>query len=303
MPQGLQFMPMTAAQHLQYFGATPPVPANTPQSNSNGFVAQGGMPGMVSKMTGQSRQQIIPAGQAYTTNQGSIRSAPAESQVNTAQHELVTIKQMKPLFQAIAKQAPHFLGSGEMAKVRGEQFLGWLHQNVPGDTNLSYELEPHLGMSPQDLSNYNNFQTNLKTLAHQYMNAHGWSPTEENTAAALKAVSPGVGEGPTYVNRMSNLFNYLNKGIGNVNRNLLSGGFSTTPVQAETNYVPPSPATSASQEVNHGIWNNSQLTAIDKSSLSASQRTDLALGKMVTDKEGNTWVYMNGQLGMKPSGK
>ena len=310
---GLQIMPMTASDSAPATSSglqILPMTAQDMGGASSGFVAPGGMPGYVGKMTSTARQQEIPAGQAYTTNQGQVKSSPTESQVNTAQHELVTIKQMKPLFQKIAQQAPHFLGSGEMAKVRGEKFLGWLHQNIPGNTNFSGEIESGLGMSPQDLTNYDAYQTNLKTLAHQYMNAHGWSPTQENSAAALKAVSPGVGEGPAYVGRMSNLFNYLNKGIGNVNRKVLTGGLSTAPVNSSgiTNNNSTVAESSGPTPTQNG-FTNYQAAEVAKANLSNVQKRNLALGNTTVDKQGNTWIYippkngLPGQLGMKPARK
>lgn len=314
----LQFQPMSTAQHQQYFGASPPIPMPSAQSSNNALVpaAQGSMSAVRGKMTAPYQQSPYTPGATFVPMQGGApRSAPAESQVGTAQHELVTIKQMKPLFQQIAKAAPHFLASGQMAKVRGEQVLGWLHQNVPGNTNISPDIENTLGMSSQDLSNYNNLQTNLITLAHQYMNAHGWPTTEQNTAAAIKAVSPGVGEnGSDYVNRMSNLFNYLNKGIGNVNRNLLSGGISTTPVQNTAgNFAPtasapvsppasivPQPAQSGSN-IGPIIKNpsaesiNPQISSIIQASgLNSAQQQLLFNGQPVKDPKGVTWMMING---------
>jgi hypothetical protein len=67
---------------------------------------------------------------------------------------------------------------------------------------------------------------------------------------------------------------------------------------------PPISLTQDPKEVNHGIWNNAQIAAIDNSSLTPQQRADLALGKSQVDKDGNTWMKVGtNQLAMKPAGK
>lgn len=240
----LQIMPMSSGDQSQSpTGGLHIEPMNQPGTNPSGLVATGGMPGMVSKMTSGARTQVIPAGSAFTTPAGKIKSAPASSEVSTAQKELATINQMKPLFKSVGDDANTFLAPGAMFKVHGEQLLGWLNRNIPGNTHYSMDLEKYLNMSPENLSKYNSFQTNLRTLAHQYLTAHGWANVEPNATAALVAVSPSSGESSEgYVKRMSQLFNYLNQGIGNVNKQILKSGFSTEPAQTENNV--PKPAAS-----------------------------------------------------------
>jgi hypothetical protein len=289
--------PLTPAEHQQYGLVSQPTP------NSNILVpdTKGPIAGVAGKMKQPYIQGPYTPG-APIASGSTVVSTPTENQVNSAQHELVTIKQMKPLFQQIANAAPHFLKSGQMAEVRGEKVLGWLHRNLPGNTNLSGDIESKLGMSPQDLSNYNALQTNLQTLAEQYMNAHGWANNEINSAKALTAVSPSAAEaGPSYVNRMSNLFNYLNKGIGNVNRNVLSSGLSTVPAQStsinsqptaqpQVQNAPIPPQATPEQILSSAGFNKNDLNTLQAKKVP------------LQDKQGNMWMVVNGKTYMRPKG-
>ena len=308
MPQYAQFTPMTAAQQAQYLGstATAPTAVSPPQSNALVPAARGSMAAVAGKMTAPYNQSPYTPGKTFIPlGGGPPRSAPTDQQVNTAQHELITLKQMSPLMQELAKEQPFFAKSGEMAKIRELKGLGFLHHNLPGNTNLSGDIQSWLHLNPQDLTNYGIYQNNLNTLAQQYANAHGWQPNEVNVAQALKSVSPKTGESADYVSRLQNISDYLNT-VGNVNRNILSGGLKTRLKQSSNiNGVPantpppvaPSPAPSVISIP------KAQSDLINSIGLNEQQRMNLVQGKQVQDQSGNTWIYVNGQLGKKPAGK
>jgi hypothetical protein len=196
--------------------------------------------GVSGKMTAPYIESPFKPGIPFLTKNNKVHVPLTPQQADTSENELMTIKQMKPYMQQIAKMAPHFLSGGENSNVRLENVLGFLHKNLPnvfGDTNLSGEIENALHLNPNDLSNYKLYRADLNVLAQQYMKAHGIPTTEVPSAAALASVSPGAGEGPSYVNRLSSMFNNMNKGIGNVNRQALRSAVPTAPVQSNVSFA------------------------------------------------------------------
>lgn len=302
----LQILPMSEQELNQMrapAGGLQVVPMNSLAAPTNALVpaASGGLYGVRGKMTAPYTQSPYTPGASFVpVGGGAPRSAPTAQSTALAQQGIQSIKLLAPMIHTLVKDAPIYQAyNGEKSRLAGDKVLGAIEQHVGKLGGVLPAIGSFVGLNPNDLTQYNEYKATIPKAADQYLHARNLPVTDQNLAMAINILTPGVGEGPKYANRMLSELNQL-QGFKSEYENILKSGYGLTGNNAPISYTP---TPSAPKEVNHGIWNNAQLAAIDKSSLSSSARRDLALGKMVQDQDGNTWVYMNGQLGMKPAGK
>ena len=236
------------------FGGTPSSPqqqsgggnalqaGGTDTSGSSGggnpmLPSQGGMMGGVfGKETAPFTQSPYPGGALIPDAQGGAISVPTGGTVDTAQTAISAINRVQPMLDAVIKDAPKYLGAGEKGKIKVASFVNNLKQYGGNLGGLPDATLNALNIDPDDVSGYNNWNSNIVNSAESVMKGMALPQNADSFHQIQTILTPTEGEtGKGYAKRIQSQLDQLQQQKAQQERNINYGfqvGDKSSPTQA-----------------------------------------------------------------------
>lgn len=179
--------------------------------NSPLLPSQGGIGNAISgKMSAGYVQSPYPSGALITDPSGQPRSVPTGGTVDASQTAISAIDRVQPMLKEVISDAPKFLQTGKIGKLDATGVLNSAEQYFGGLGGVPDYLIKKMGMTKQDVSDYNNWKANIANASESVMKGLNLPQNADSLSLIKGILTPTLGEdGKGYASRVQRQLSLL----------------------------------------------------------------------------------------------